>query len=103
MALQDDGGDVSQRALAFRYQHPNRILTFRHGARSMASEDRRRMGGGSRLTVTQLSAKRVGISIAANAKWQASQRGVSELLQDRGGQLIATVGDAATRLAAEMP
>jgi hypothetical protein len=56
--------------------HPNQILTLHEWARLnriSIRTARRILASGSGPTVTQLSTKRVGISIANNALWQASK------------------------------
>jgi hypothetical protein len=56
--------------------HPNQILTFREWCalnKVSARTGRRIISGTMGPVVTQLSAKRIGISIANNAAWQASK------------------------------
>jgi hypothetical protein len=56
--------------------HPNQVLTFSEWCRiNRISErtGRRILAGGNGPTVTELSAKRIGITIEANRRWQASR------------------------------
>jgi hypothetical protein len=56
--------------------HPNQVLTFHEWCqlnRISTRTGRRILASGSGPTVTQLSPHRVGITIANNAKWQASK------------------------------
>jgi hypothetical protein len=56
--------------------HPDQILTFLEWCRLNRFSERtgrRVINSGTGPVVTQLSAKRIGISIANNAKWQASK------------------------------
>jgi hypothetical protein len=56
--------------------HPNQILTLHEWARLnriSVRTARRIIASGSGPIVTQLSSKRIGISIANNAAWQASR------------------------------
>lgn len=78
MSLQEDGRPrrVSTLAKPFDTSHPNQILTFHQWCRINGISERtgrRILASGTGPTVTQLSAKRLGISIASNAAWQASR------------------------------
>jgi hypothetical protein len=56
--------------------HPNQIMTFREWCqlnRISVRTGRRIIAGGNGPVVTQLSPKRVGISVGNNAAWQASR------------------------------
>jgi hypothetical protein len=56
--------------------HPDQVLTFAEWcALNRISErtGRRILAGGNGPTVTELSAKRIGITIEANRRWQASR------------------------------
>jgi hypothetical protein len=55
--------------------HPNQILTFHEWCRLNRISERtgRRIVERGEVVVTQLSPKRVGISVANNARWQASR------------------------------
>jgi hypothetical protein len=57
--------------------HPDQVLTFAEWcALNRLSErtGRRILGSGGGPDVTQLSAKRIGITVGANARWQASRK-----------------------------
>jgi hypothetical protein len=56
--------------------HPDQVLTFAEWcALNRISErtGRRILAGGNGPTVTELSAKRIGITIEANRRWQATR------------------------------
>ena len=56
--------------------HPNQILTFPEWCRLnriSVRTGRRIITGGDGPVVTQLSTKRIGVSVANNAAWQASR------------------------------
>jgi hypothetical protein len=56
--------------------HPNQVLTFFEWCqlnRISARTGRRIINSGAGPVVTQLSPHRIGITVASNAKWQASK------------------------------
>lgn len=56
--------------------HPDRVLTFLDWCKLNAlspATGRRLLASGDGPAVTRLSPRRIGISLGANAKWQASR------------------------------
>jgi hypothetical protein len=56
--------------------HPNQVLTFREWcelSRFSERTGRRVLRSGNGPTVTQLSEKRIGVTVGNNAAWQASR------------------------------
>ena len=55
--------------------HPNQILSFREwcALNHISERTGRRILASGEVVVTQLSPKRIGISVANNAKWQQSR------------------------------
>jgi hypothetical protein len=67
---------VLMRVKNWETSHPNQVMTIFEWAqinRISMRTARRILGSGTGPVVTQLSANRVGVTVANNAKWQASR------------------------------
>ena len=67
---------LSALAAPFAIAHPNQVLTFYEWCqlnRFSERTGRRILASGDGPVITQLSQRRVGISVENNARWQASK------------------------------